>query len=152
VSGPSATPARVACTPDSRVNAAWLEVSLAAIDLLAWTRTLLLHGELADAEPKKLRYRLLHAAARLTRGGRRLAMAARAGERFRLPRGPAKTGHLTIGFVPDRPLHEDLEHPTTRRAPAMPTGRATADSRGLCDQSSSTRADWNGEASAPADP
>ncbi|MGW6456093.1 hypothetical protein ACWF94_09225 [Streptomyces sp. NPDC055078] len=32
----------------------------------------LLHGELADAEPKKLRYRLLHTAARLTRGGRRL--------------------------------------------------------------------------------
>lgn len=55
-----------------QINAAWLEVSLTAIDLLAWTRTLLLHGELADAEPKKLRYRLLHAAARLTRGGRRV--------------------------------------------------------------------------------
>ncbi|MFD4948241.1 IS1380 family transposase [Streptomyces sp. NPDC058409] len=54
------------------INAAWLELSLTAIDLLAWTRALLLHGELADAEPKKLRYRLLHAAARLTRGGRRL--------------------------------------------------------------------------------
>jgi hypothetical protein len=54
------------------INAAWLELSLAAIDLLAWTRVLLLDGELADAEPKKLRYRLLHVAARLTRGGRRL--------------------------------------------------------------------------------
>jgi hypothetical protein len=54
------------------VNAAWLELSLTAIDLLAWTRTLLLDGELADAEPKKLRYRLLHTAARITRGGRRL--------------------------------------------------------------------------------
>ncbi|WP_220297038.1 IS1380 family transposase [Streptomyces sp. MBT84] len=54
------------------VNAAWLELSLTAIDLLAWTRTLLLDGELATAEPKKLRYRLLHAAARITRGGRRL--------------------------------------------------------------------------------
>jgi hypothetical protein len=31
-----------------------------------------LDGELADAEPKKLRYRLLHAAARITLGGRRL--------------------------------------------------------------------------------
>lgn len=54
------------------VNAAWLELSLAAIDLLAWTRVLLLDGELAAAEPKKLRYRLLHVAARITRGGRRL--------------------------------------------------------------------------------
>lgn len=40
------------------INAVWLELSLTAIDLLAWTRTLLLGGELADAEPKKLRYRL----------------------------------------------------------------------------------------------
>jgi hypothetical protein len=55
-----------------QVNAAWLELSLTAIDLLAWTRTLLLDGELATAEPKKLRYRLLHTAARITRGGRRL--------------------------------------------------------------------------------
>lgn len=54
------------------LNAAWLELSLTAIDLLAWTQTLLLEGELATAEPKKLRYRILHAAARLTRGGRRL--------------------------------------------------------------------------------
>ncbi|MEV6957532.1 IS1380 family transposase [Streptomyces sp. NPDC051183] len=56
------------------VNAAWLELSLAAIDLLAWTRVLLLDGELAAAEPKKLRYRLLHVAARITRGGRRLRL------------------------------------------------------------------------------
>ncbi|MFI1377756.1 IS1380 family transposase [Streptomyces longwoodensis] len=54
------------------INQAWLELALTAIDLLAWTQTLLLDGELATAEPKKLRYRLLHAAARLTRGGRRL--------------------------------------------------------------------------------
>jgi hypothetical protein len=59
---------------DFSVNAAWLELSLAAIDLLAWTRVLLLDGELATAEPKKLRYRLLHVAARLTRGGRRLRL------------------------------------------------------------------------------
>ncbi|MFE5026234.1 transposase [Streptomyces sp. NPDC056656] len=54
------------------VNAAWLELSIAAIELLAWTRVLLLDGELAAAEPKKLRYRLLHVAARITRGSRRL--------------------------------------------------------------------------------
>src|SRR5882757_3629960 len=54
------------------IDQAWLELALTAIDLLAWTQTLLLHGELATAEPKKLRYCLLHAAARLTRGGRRI--------------------------------------------------------------------------------
>lgn len=53
------------------INAAWLELALTAVDLLAWAQTLLLDGELACAEPKKLRYRLLHAAARITRGGRR---------------------------------------------------------------------------------
>ncbi|MFJ5156169.1 transposase, partial [Streptomyces sp. NPDC088353] len=56
------------------INQAWLELSLTAIDLLAWARTLLLDGELATAEPKKLRYRLLHAAARITRGARRLRL------------------------------------------------------------------------------
>lgn len=47
---------------------------LLAADLIAWTQTLLLadHPDLARAEPKTLRYRLLHTAARLTRGGRRL--------------------------------------------------------------------------------
>jgi len=44
------------------------------IRLLVWTQALLLDGELATAEPKKLLYRLLHAAARITRGGRRLCL------------------------------------------------------------------------------
>ncbi|GGX33952.1 IS1380 family transposase [Streptomyces noursei] len=56
------------------VNATWLELSLTAGDLIAWTQLLLLNGELATAEPKKLRYRLLHVAARLTRGGRCLRL------------------------------------------------------------------------------
>ncbi len=53
------------------VNAVWLELSLAAADLLAWTQSMLLDGELARAEPKALRYRLLQVAARLTRAQRR---------------------------------------------------------------------------------
>jgi Transposase DDE domain group 1 len=53
------------------INAAWLELALVGIDLLAWTRTLLLDGEHAVAEPKKLRYRLLHVAARVVRTARR---------------------------------------------------------------------------------
>jgi hypothetical protein len=54
------------------INQAWLTVVMLAVDLIAWTQRLLLHGEHAKAEPKTLRYRLLHVAARLTRGQRRL--------------------------------------------------------------------------------
>lgn len=53
------------------INAAWLELALTGIDLLAWTKALLLDDDLAAAEPKKLRYRLLHTAARITHSGRR---------------------------------------------------------------------------------
>ena len=42
-----------------------------AVDLIGWTQRLLLHDDLARAEPKTLRYRLLHVAARLTCGQRR---------------------------------------------------------------------------------
>lgn len=52
------------------INTAWLELALTAVDLLAWTQLLVLDGALATAEPKKLRYRLLHVAARITRTAR----------------------------------------------------------------------------------
>ena len=42
-----------------------------AHDLIVWTQALLLDGELANAEPKRLRYRLLHVAGRLAFHGRR---------------------------------------------------------------------------------
>ena len=56
---------------DLAVNSAWLTVSLTAATLLAWLRLLALDGDLAKAEPKTLRYRILHATARLTRSSRR---------------------------------------------------------------------------------
>jgi Transposase DDE domain group 1 len=52
-------------------NEVWLEIVLLAHDLIVWTQALLLDGELAKAEPKRLRYRLLHAAARLAFSARR---------------------------------------------------------------------------------
>jgi hypothetical protein len=55
-----------------RRNQVWLELVLAAQDLLCWAQVLLLDGELARAEPKTLRYRLLHLAARIVRHARRL--------------------------------------------------------------------------------
>ena len=56
---------------DYGLNKAWLDASMTACILLSWLRLLALDGKLAKAEPKTLRYRLLHAAARLVRGGRR---------------------------------------------------------------------------------
>ncbi len=53
------------------MNKAWFHAALIAGTLLAWLRLLALDGPLARAEPKTLRYKILHAAARLTRGGRR---------------------------------------------------------------------------------
>jgi Transposase DDE domain group 1 len=50
---------------DFEHNRVWLELVLIAHDLIAWTQQLLLTGELARCEPKRLRYRLLHVAARL---------------------------------------------------------------------------------------
>src|SRR5262249_36749588 len=53
------------------LNQAWLTTALMAATLLAWLRLLALDGTLAKAEPKTLRYRILHAAGRLARGRRR---------------------------------------------------------------------------------
>jgi hypothetical protein len=50
---------------DFEHNRVWLQLVLLAHDLIAWTQRLLLDGELARCEPKRLRYRLLHTAGRL---------------------------------------------------------------------------------------
>ena len=53
-------------------NAAWLEIVLAAADLVTWTRLIGFtpHPGLARAEITTFRYRVLHVAARITRGAR----------------------------------------------------------------------------------
>jgi hypothetical protein len=53
------------------LNEVWLEIVMLAHDLIVRTQALLLSGELARAEPKRLRYRLLHVAGRLAFHGRR---------------------------------------------------------------------------------
>ena len=57
-----------------RRNHVWLELVLAAQDLTVWTQALLLDGDLAVAEPKTLRYRLFHVAARVVRHARRVIL------------------------------------------------------------------------------
>jgi hypothetical protein len=59
-------------------NQTWLETSLIAQDLLCWTKLICLDGELATAEPKRLRHRLLHTAGRLVRHGRRTRLRLQA--------------------------------------------------------------------------
>ena len=53
-------------------NAAWLEITLAAADLVTWTRLIGFRHDpsLARAEIATFRYRVLHVAARITRGAR----------------------------------------------------------------------------------
>ena len=53
------------------LNEVWLEIVMLAHDLIIWTQALTLDGELAKAEPKRLRYQLLHVAGRLAFSGRR---------------------------------------------------------------------------------
>lgn len=61
------------------INQAWLALVLVAGDLLAWMKGLCLRGELARAEPKRLRFALLHAAGVIVRSARRLILRIAAG-------------------------------------------------------------------------
>jgi hypothetical protein len=56
-------------------NACWVELICLAQDLIAFTQGLVLEGELAKAEPKRLRYTLLHTAGRLSTTSRRTTLA-----------------------------------------------------------------------------
>ena len=60
-----------------QVNCGWVIAANIAADLTAWTRLLGLHddGELRDANPGTLRYRLWHLPARLARHARQRALA-----------------------------------------------------------------------------
>jgi hypothetical protein len=51
-------------------NEAWLQLVLCAQDLHAWAQALCFDGELAVAEPKKLRHRVWHAAAVIAHSAR----------------------------------------------------------------------------------
>jgi hypothetical protein len=59
---------------DFAANMAWLELALTATDIIAWTQALTLDGEHRTCEPKRLRYRILHVAAKLTRHARQVTL------------------------------------------------------------------------------
>jgi len=85
---------------DFAANQAWLELSLMAQDLLAWTEVLVLTGNLAKAEPKRLRQRLFHVAGRIARSGRRITL--------RLPRSWPWAKALEAAFARLRALPPPL--------------------------------------------
>ena len=89
-------------------NQTWLEISLIAQELLAWMKLICLDGELATAEPKRLRQRLLHVAGRLVRHGRRTRLRLQAD----WPWAPA----LAAAFAPPA-------RPTSTNLSERPPGR-----------------------------
>ncbi|HEY0805476.1 MAG TPA: IS1380 family transposase [Pseudonocardiaceae bacterium] len=68
-------------------NAAWLEILLAATDLVAWTKLIGFtdHAHLATCEIDTFRYRVLHVAARVTRGARQVRLRIDATWRWATP-------------------------------------------------------------------
>lgn len=72
------------------MNEVWIEIVMLAHDLIVWTQALLLDGQLAKAEPKRLRYQLLHTAGRLAFSGRRA--------KLHLPTAWPWTTALTVAF------------------------------------------------------
>lgn len=71
-------------------------------DAPAWLRHLALDGDLSKAEPKTLRYRVLHTAARIIRGARRRQMRIPATWPYGSPASPAHGSGS-----PPRPKHPD---------------------------------------------
>jgi hypothetical protein len=70
------TPDWVGNLPRFAINAAWCAATTIAVDLIAWLQLIGLNGDLAKAEPKRLRYRNLHTAARLVHGQRRRLLSS----------------------------------------------------------------------------
>ena len=68
-------------------NAAWLEIIMAATDLVAWSKLIGFtgHRDLATCEINTFRYRVLHVAARITRGARQTRIRIDATWRWATP-------------------------------------------------------------------
>ena len=83
---------------DFEINQAWLTTTLIALDLLVWCQHVCLEGDLARAEPKRLRYTLLYTAGVVACTGRRTRLRLALGQPARhsiRPLPPTQTRHLT---------------------------------------------------------
>jgi hypothetical protein len=65
-----------ACEASPGGTGGWLEIVLAAADLVTWAKLIGFteHSELATCKIATFRYRVLHTAARITRGARQLRL------------------------------------------------------------------------------
>jgi Transposase DDE domain group 1 len=84
------------------MNKAWFSAALIAATLLAWLRLLALDGHLAGAEPKILRHKILHAAARITRGGRQRQLRIQATWPWQPTSSPPSPASAPSPTRPDR--------------------------------------------------
>jgi hypothetical protein len=110
---------------DYQINQAWLTATAIAADLTAWLRLLALTGQLATAEPKAPRYRLLHVPARLSRSARRRHLGTQPlgpGSVTSSQSSPASRPSL---YHSDQPSTHDPRNPENR-SPAVPAGACHA--------------------------
>jgi hypothetical protein len=85
---------------------------LIGTDLLAWAKALCLDGELATAEPQRIRYTLLHTAGVLVRSARRATLRLAAG--WPLGRPAARRVHPTTRMGPNARLSTPTPRHTIR--------------------------------------
>ena len=99
---------------DFQINQAWLTTCLIAHDLLIWCQRLCLTGDLARAEPKRLRYTLLHTAGVIVRSGRQTGSASP-------PAGPGPNNSSTRSpaSAPSQPRPELASTSARTRHPTM---------------------------------
>jgi hypothetical protein len=71
----------------AEANAAWLEITLAATDLVTWSKLIGFteHPDLTTCEIGTFWYRVLHVAARITRGARQIRLRIDATWRWATP-------------------------------------------------------------------
>ena len=100
---------------DYGLNKAWLDASMIACILLSCLKLLALDGDLAKAEPKTPRYRVLDAAARLVRGG---------------PQNPEDRRHLALGSGDHHCLAARPGHPAPNLTSTNPSRRARKETQG----------------------
>jgi len=86
------TPGSETSVPAFENNACWVELVLMAQDLIAFTQGLVLDGDMAKVEPKRLRYALLHVAGRINN--------------HRAKHHPAPPGRVAMGTTAGRRLQE----------------------------------------------
>jgi hypothetical protein len=106
---------------ESAIDQAWCVAVAIAADLIAWLQLHALDGDPTTAEPKRLRYRPMHTAARLVHGQRRRWL--------RIPATWPWATQLAAAFTRIPAPGSPLSAPTTDRRPRRPRPppRQTAD-------------------------